>query len=135
MKIWRALNEFDHLHCILGDIGGQIGLFLGASLLTILEALDLFGRVLVIKLSRKKSPDHQVWSPISSSVNSKITKIIDNQVWKILHKIQEAHVIKIMDLLMWGEGDETSPNVLWALRYIVYKIVSSSTLEIRKIRG
>ena len=44
----------------LGDIGGQIGLFLGASLLTLLEVLDLLGRVLVIKLKRKKSPHHQV---------------------------------------------------------------------------
>ena len=32
-------------------------------------------------------------------------------------------------ILMWGEGDETSPNVLWALRF--YNIVSS-TLEIIK---
>ena len=31
---------------------------------------------------------------------------------------------------MWAEGDETSPNVLWALRF--YNIMTSTLLEIRK---
>lgn len=30
---------------IVGDVGGQIGLFLGASLLTLVEYLDLLGMV------------------------------------------------------------------------------------------
>ena len=37
------------LLCILGDVGGQIGLFLGASLLTFVEYLDLCAMVLFTK--------------------------------------------------------------------------------------
>ncbi|XP_065666594.1 acid-sensing ion channel 1C isoform X1 [Hydra vulgaris] len=45
---------------LFGDIGGQVGLFLGASMLTILEIVDLLGRVLIIKFGSRRIKDHLV---------------------------------------------------------------------------
>ena len=37
-----------------GDIGGQVGLFLGASILTVLEFCDLLARIVVNKYKQRK---------------------------------------------------------------------------------
>ena len=39
---------------LLGDIGGQVGLFLGASILTVLEFCDLLARIIVNKVKQRK---------------------------------------------------------------------------------
>ena len=44
----------DLLSFISGDVGGQIGLFLGASLLTMVEYLDLCAMVLFAKYKYRK---------------------------------------------------------------------------------
>ncbi|EDO49452.1 predicted protein [Nematostella vectensis] len=40
---------------LFGDIGGQVGLFLGASILTVLEFLDLLWRILIHKFKKRKN--------------------------------------------------------------------------------
>ncbi|RMX47500.1 hypothetical protein pdam_00002209 [Pocillopora damicornis] len=44
----KQVPSYD-LYNLLGDVGGQIGLFLGASLLTLVEYLDLLAMVLFTK--------------------------------------------------------------------------------------
>lgn len=39
---------------LFGDIGGQVGLFLGASILTVLEFCDLLARIVVNKYKQRK---------------------------------------------------------------------------------
>ena len=43
---------------LFGDIGGQVGLFLGASILTLLEFIDLVARILSRKFKRRIYPEH-----------------------------------------------------------------------------
>ncbi|XP_028396780.1 acid-sensing ion channel 2-like [Dendronephthya gigantea] len=43
---------------LFGDIGGQVGLFLGASILTLLEFIDLLARILSRKCKKKLYPEH-----------------------------------------------------------------------------
>ena len=52
---------FLHFICVIyisGDIGGQVGLFLGASILTLLEFIDFVARILSRKFKRKINPEH-----------------------------------------------------------------------------
>ncbi|KAL1251782.1 hypothetical protein QQF64_019578 [Cirrhinus molitorella] len=44
---------------LLGDIGGQMGLFIGASILTILELFDYLYEVIKFKLCRCAKKKHQ----------------------------------------------------------------------------
>lgn len=44
---------------LLGDIGGQVGLFLGASILTMLEFIDLVSRILGRKLKKRLHSTHE----------------------------------------------------------------------------
>ncbi|CAH2281635.1 acid-sensing ion channel 1C-like isoform X2 [Pelobates cultripes] len=60
---------------LLGDIGGQMGLFIGASILTILEIFDYLyevfrEKVLIYFQNRKKSPRRQVDAMESPDVPS-----------------------------------------------------------------
>ncbi|KAF6085367.1 acid sensing ion channel subunit 3 [Phyllostomus discolor] len=60
---------------LLGDIGGQMGLFIGASLLTILEILDYLcevfrDRVLGHFWNRKRSPKHSSSNLLQEGLNS-----------------------------------------------------------------
>lgn len=50
----KQVPSYD-LFSLLGDVGGQIGLFLGASLLTIVEYLDLCAMVLFTKYKYRKN--------------------------------------------------------------------------------
>ena len=43
------LSTYQSIRHLAGDVGGQIGLFLGASLLTLVEYLDLCAMVLFTK--------------------------------------------------------------------------------------
>ena len=43
---------------ISGDIGRQVRLFLGASILTLLEFIDFVARILSRKFKRKINPEH-----------------------------------------------------------------------------
>lgn len=56
-QVIQQVPSYDE-ESLFGDIGGQIGLFLGASILTVLEIVDLLGRVLVVKFGRVKKPEH-----------------------------------------------------------------------------
>ena len=47
-----------YLFHISGDIGGQVGLFLGASILTLLEFIDLVARILNRKFKKKLYAEH-----------------------------------------------------------------------------
>jgi len=59
-QIIQQVPAYDE-ESLFGDIGGQVGLFLGASILTILEIVDLLGRVLIIQFGRRpKDPEHVV---------------------------------------------------------------------------
>jgi len=49
----KQVPSYD-LYSLLGDVGGQIGLFLGASLLTLVEYLDLCAMVLFTKYKYRK---------------------------------------------------------------------------------
>ncbi|XP_078356042.1 acid-sensing ion channel 2-like [Oculina patagonica] len=50
----RQVASYD-LYSLLGDVGGQIGLFLGASLLTLVEYLDLCAMVLFTKFKYRNT--------------------------------------------------------------------------------
>ena len=50
----------DVIHCtVTGDIGGSMGLFIGASALTIFELLDVFAYVLFRKAAPKPATKHR----------------------------------------------------------------------------
>ena len=40
--------------CVLGDLGGNMGLLVGASVITVFELLDLFIYHAIVKLTKKK---------------------------------------------------------------------------------
>ena len=52
------------LMSLLGDIGGQLGLFLGASILTVVEFVDLWLRICWKKVKQKNTKER-------SEVNNK----------------------------------------------------------------
>ena len=48
------LPQFRENLCYLGDVGGQMGLFIGCSTLTLLEAFDYFYDIIKVKNFFKK---------------------------------------------------------------------------------
>ena len=69
-KLVDALSSNSKLSYFTGDAGGQLGLVLGASFITLLEVIDLFVMVVVSWLKSKRSEERRVgkecrsrWSP------------------------------------------------------------------------